>query len=104
MDADAEQWAQHLAEKHAADAPVLVMEQVRVKDLGERQVDAAGMAGVTFTTSEFRPPGHPSGARVPARHPDRGQRWAAALRTCEGAVVVEAVVEGNAVYCLGLAA
>src|SRR5687768_12153620 len=53
LDAEAEQWAQHLAEKYAVEPPVVVAEQVRVKDLGERQVDATGMPGVTFSTSEW---------------------------------------------------
>lgn len=52
-DADPEQWAQHLAEKHATRPPVLVKEQQEVEDLGEREVDATGMPGVTFSTSEW---------------------------------------------------
>lgn len=97
-DADAEQWAAHLAEKHAADPPVVVADQIRLNDLGESSVDATDMPGVTYSLSEY-------GRRVmrPGREfqlviPVEGNADLLRHGPSGGTPVVEATVEAGSVY------
>jgi hypothetical protein len=50
---DAEKWADHLVSKHEVEAPQVTVTEPPLEDLGEAQVDATGMPGVTFSTSEW---------------------------------------------------
>lgn len=98
VDADANQWAAHLAEKHAADPPVLVMEQKRVEDLGERQVDATSMPGVTFSTSEWGRQIIRPGRELRLVIPVAGDAELLRYGPSGGAAVVEATLEAGAIY------
>jgi hypothetical protein len=96
-DADAEQWAAHLAEKYAADPPVLVMTEMRVEDLGERQVDATNMPGVTYSLSELGQTVIRPGYEVRLVIPVLGDATLLRHAPAEGTPIVEADIERGAV-------
>lgn len=98
-DADAEQWAAHLAEKYAAVPPVVIEQDIRINDLGEREVDASGMSGVSFSASEWGGPILRPGRDVQLVIPVEGEALLLRHGPSGGAAVVEdATVEGRAVY------
>jgi len=98
VNTDAERWAAHLAEKNAADPPVLVMEQLRVEDLGERQVNATGMAGVSFTSMEWGRAVIRPGLEVQLVIPVIGDAELLRYGPSGGAPTVEADIEAGSVY------
>jgi hypothetical protein len=97
-DADAAQWAAHLTEKHAAEAPVIVTEQIHLNDLGEREVDATGMPGVTYSTTEWGRPIIRPGREFQLVIPIQGDADLLRYGPSGGAPTVEATVEEGSVY------
>ena len=95
---DADEWAEHLADKYAIAPPVLLMDQQRVEDLGERQVDATGMPGVTFTASEWGRQILRPGRELRLVIPVEGDGELLLFGPAAGAPMVEAAIEGGAVY------
>jgi hypothetical protein len=97
-DADAEQWAAHLAEKYAADPPAVIEEGIKLNDLGEREVDATGMPGVSYTTLEWGRPIIRPGREFQLVIPTEGAAALLQYGPSGGAAVVEAAVMDHAVY------
>jgi hypothetical protein len=97
-DADAEQWAEYLAEKHASEPPVLAREQQQVQDLGEREVDATGMDGITFKPSEWGRPIIRPGREFRLVIPVEGDAELLRYGPAGGVEPVEAHLEEGVIY------
>ena len=98
-DADAGKWAVHLAEKYAADIPVVLEDQIALHDLGEREVDATGMPGESFSSSEWGGPIIRTGREFQLVVPVEGGADLLRYGPSGGTPVVEhASVEGNMVF------
>jgi hypothetical protein len=97
-DVDADEWAEHLADKYSIEPPVLLMDQQCVEDLGEREVDATGMPGVTFSTSEWGRRIMRTGRELRLVIPVEGDAELLIYGPAAGAPMVEAAIEGDSVY------
>jgi hypothetical protein len=97
-DADATQWAAYLAEKYAADPPVVISEQIRINDLGEKIVDATHLPGITFTSMEYGRAIMRPGREVQLFIPIEGDGELLRFRPSAGTPVVEATIEAGSVY------
>ena len=96
-DADAEQWAEHLAGKYKLNPPRIIEEHIQIEDLGERQVNATDMPGVTYSLIEWGNVIRP-GRGVRLVVPVQGNVELLRNAPSGGAPVVEgAVVEGGKV-------
>jgi hypothetical protein len=97
-DADAEQWAAHLAEKFALDPPVLIEEGIEVQDFGEVDVDATGMPGVSYSISEWGQQIIRPGRGFRLVMPVAGRADLLEYGPSAGAAIVEAAIEGGVIY------
>jgi hypothetical protein len=96
-DADVDQWAAHLADKHASDPPVVVMEQMRVEDLGEQMVDVTDMPGISTSLGEWGRTIHRPGREVRLVIPVQGDAELLRHAPSGGTPIVVAGVERGAV-------
>lgn len=75
LSADAEAWAEGLARDLQIDVPGVRIDQAEVIDHGAVQVDATGMAGVTYSSTEWGRRIIRDGRRLEVRIPAVGDPW-----------------------------
>lgn len=96
-DANTDQWAEHLAEKYSLDPPVVVEDKIQIEDLGERQVDATNMPGVTYSLTEWGNVIRP-GREIRLVVPVQGDAQLLRHGPSSGTPIVEATIEGSYVF------